>query len=94
MWLDFRDAYGLVWALRVQERFNATAAKNGWPIRLTWRRMVSADAARLPRPGVAARSPDPSATQDHMDEAVARGLASLLRRFVSRKWISQRQFGG
>jgi hypothetical protein len=36
LWFWFRDAWGVVWALRVQERFNRAAAAAGWPIRLTW----------------------------------------------------------
>jgi hypothetical protein len=36
LWLWFRDHWGVVWALRVQERFNRAADAAGWPIRLTW----------------------------------------------------------
>jgi hypothetical protein len=94
IWLDFRDAYGLVWGLRVQERYNATAAKNGWPVRVTWREMViadvpgSQDAERSTH--VASACPDPAAAQNQPNEAVVRGLSSLLRRFVSREWIATR----
>ncbi len=35
-WIPFRDAWGAAWALRVLERVNQTAARNGWPERLTW----------------------------------------------------------
>jgi hypothetical protein len=36
LWFWFRDHWGVVWALRNQERFNRTAELAGWPIRLTW----------------------------------------------------------
>jgi hypothetical protein len=36
VWLDYRDSYGVLWALRVAERVNASATKCGWPMRLTW----------------------------------------------------------
>jgi hypothetical protein len=35
-WFWFRDHWGVVWALRVSERFNKTAEPMGWPIRLAW----------------------------------------------------------
>lgn len=35
-WLDFRDAYGVLWALRVAERVNAECRQHGRPIRLRW----------------------------------------------------------
>jgi hypothetical protein len=30
MWSDFRDRFGLVWAVRIKERVNATAQKERW----------------------------------------------------------------
>ena len=36
VWLDFRDAYGLVWGLRVAERINSSTAMYDWPIVLAW----------------------------------------------------------
>ena len=36
LWFWFRDHWGVVWALRIQERFNRTAELAGWPVRLTW----------------------------------------------------------
>ena len=36
LWFWFRDAWGVVWALRIQERFNRTAELKGWRVRLSW----------------------------------------------------------
>jgi hypothetical protein len=36
LWFWFRDAWGVVWALRILDRFNRTAVLKGWPVRLSW----------------------------------------------------------
>lgn len=36
LWFWFRDAWGVVWALRIQERFNRNAELKGWRVRLSW----------------------------------------------------------
>ncbi len=41
IWLWFRDHWGFVWALRVQERFNRSAEALGWPIRIAWQGVVT-----------------------------------------------------
>ncbi len=43
LWFWFRDHWGVVWALRVQERFNRSAALVRWPVRLTWFGLEPAD---------------------------------------------------
>jgi hypothetical protein len=35
-WLEFRDRFGLFWALRAREQFNRAAAHAGWALRLGW----------------------------------------------------------
>ena len=45
LWLWFRDLWGVVWALRVQERFNRTAESKGWPLRLGWFGLEPVDGA-------------------------------------------------
>jgi len=36
LWFWFRDHWGVVWALRIQERFNRSAELGKWPVLLTW----------------------------------------------------------
>ena len=66
LWLWFRDHWGVVWALRVQERFNRSAEASGWPVRLTWQGTV--------RVGEGAPKSPP--------EAAEATLKTLLRRFA------------
>jgi len=67
LWLDFRDRFGLVWAQRLREQFNRSAANAGRPVVLRWQGL------RL-RPG----SPWPdSAAQT----AMVATLRALLKRF-------------
>ena len=35
-WLQFRNAFGAFWALRVLQRVNQTAEVQDWPVRLEW----------------------------------------------------------
>ncbi len=68
-WLWFRDHWGVVWALRIQERFNRSAEALKWPVRLGWHGVV-------PAAGVAQEA-GPVVPEDA--EATLRGL---LRRFA------------
>lgn len=74
VWLDFRDAFGVAWGLRVAERLNASAAMYSWPVTLTWQ-------------GFRGRQ---EGTSDIPPAAVEEGLRGLLRRFVSPEWIDSR----
>jgi len=79
LWLDFRDAYGLLWGARVQQRVNAAAAQYGWPVVLCW------DGLRDCAEGqpVAALPPDVRAPVEHV-------MQTVLWRFMSREWIEAR----
>ncbi|HEV3004408.1 MAG TPA: hypothetical protein VGX78_08090 [Pirellulales bacterium] len=96
VWLDFRDAYGALWALRVAERFNASAAKYGWPARLAWDGLGAQEVGGEKRAAreVNCRGQElESVGQDAGDEATAamsEHLNALLLRFVSREWIRHR----
>ncbi len=69
-WLDFRDAFGALWALRILARLNQTAEVSHWPMRLDWAGFVfSEDAA----------AKEPTAKQlNELEQA----MSTLLRRFV------------
>ena len=71
LWLWFRDHWGVVWALRIQERFNRTAELGRWPMRLTWFGLAPSSSTGPGRPGPLPPPPDAEAT-----------LRGLIRRFV------------
>lgn len=76
VWLDFRDLYGGLWALRVQERVNAVAQQNRWPLRLTWGG-IRHEATAAPM-------------QNDLEQAVATTMVGIMRRFVSDPWLAAR----
>ena len=78
-WLWFRDHWGVVWALRVQERFNRSAEMQRWPIRLGWY-------------GVQA-VPAESASAPEIPDDAAPTFRSLLRRFAGPARIDEAAAG-
>jgi hypothetical protein len=78
LWFWFRDLWGVVWAIRIQDQFNRIAELKAWPIRLSWFGMVPAEEA----------SPvEPLATSDPPDaEATFRGL---VRRFAESERLEE-----
>lgn len=73
LWFWFRDLWGVVWALRIMERFNRIAESKVWPIRLGWFGLE-------PAPGAAdGAAPSQTPEDDAIAEALFRGL---IRRFA------------
>jgi hypothetical protein len=96
VWLDFRDAYGLLWGARMMERIDSLLQSSNVPVWLDWNgfHCPSSQADRLnPRtaafiiPVSGKLSVNPSANT--MDVAES-GIRNLLRRFVSNDWIDRR----
>lgn len=86
LWLDFRDRYGALWALRVAERFNDAAKRNGWGVRLTWAGLSNA----TQQPTAAEPISDNGARVIQSDEvasAMRTSLQGLLRRFLPQRSI-------
>lgn len=79
LWLDFRDSFGLLWSLRVQERINALARTSDWPFTLGWTGFQSNDA------GTSMKALDPQ-----IEPVLRTSFRGLLRRFVSNDWIAAR----
>ncbi len=75
LWFEFRDAFGLVWAMRLLDRFNTIAGSSHWPWRLTWRGFCTSG-----RASAEAQLPPPAQTM----------LAGVLRRFLSRGAVAAR----
>lgn len=56
VWLDFRDEFGVVWALRILERVNASATMYDWPVQLTWQGFRQRDSATSEVPALVEES--------------------------------------
>lgn len=79
LWADFREAFGIVWSKRLQDRLNQEAARENWtafvgPAGLEW-------------PPEAA--PDPE-ERLRIERRFEHHLLWLLRRFVDRSWVDVR----
>jgi hypothetical protein len=71
LWYWFRDLWGVVWAIRIQDRFNRIAELKGWPVRLSWFGLVPAAAVSAVEPLAIADPPEAEAT-----------FRGLIRRFA------------
>jgi hypothetical protein len=78
LWIDFRSLYGIVWARRILDRVNGTAADERWPVRLHLHGFAALDPS-----GAVALTPEQSRQIEH-------ALRWLLRRFVDPEWIDER----
>ena len=78
-WIEFRDRFGTLWALRVADRINTLAERQQGGLRLTWQ-------------GLRDSSDRNQVLQLDADtEAILQqNLKNLLRRFVSVDWIAER----
>lgn len=79
LWLEFRDLFGVFWALRLAERVNSAAAVTKSDLVLRWTGFQTTAGGRI------TESLSPEAIR-----VLRQGLENLLRRFVSRAWIAER----
>ena len=79
VWRDFRNQFGLLWGLRVAERFNAAAQSYGWKFRLGWWGFQFPDDAT------------PSSFTPELQANINAVLDNLLLKFVSAEWIAKRR---
>jgi hypothetical protein len=79
VWCDFRDLFGIVWARRIQERFNDDARQKDLPVRLGMHGLEDASG----------KSPGEQAGQQSLASAEA-SLRWLLQKFVDPEWIDRR----
>jgi len=78
LWQWFRDGFGLLWSLRVMERFNAAAERYDWPVRMRWSGLVAVDG----------QTPEPEISTDQR-ATMAVTLSALLRRFLAPEQIAR-----
>lgn len=76
LWIDFRDTFGIVWAIRIQERLNATAQKERW-------------ACRLGPHGIEWDEQAAPAARHETIPRLEHALQWHLRRFVDNDWINR-----
>lgn len=79
VWLDFRELFGIVWARRVQERFNDMAREKGINVRLGIRGLEGTSDMQ------------PAACFDAQNLAAAESMMQwVLQKFVDPEWIRLR----
>jgi hypothetical protein len=81
-WSDFRELFGIVWAKRIQERFNDDARRRGLALRLGFQGLEDTLGSH------ALDSVDPAALA-----AAEASLRWLLQKFVDPEWMEQRLAG-
>jgi hypothetical protein len=79
IWRDFRELFGIVWARRIQERFNEDARQKDLPLRLGMQGLEWTEGVP---PGV-------EADRQSLASAEA-SLRWLLQKFVDAEWIDRR----
>jgi hypothetical protein len=90
-WRRYRDAFGTLWALRMQDRMNHYAEMYRWPFHLRWSgfvRYAPVD-SEAENPMAENPAPDPSKTgvAYELSDEMRQSWWSLLRRFVDSSWI-------
>jgi hypothetical protein len=86
LWFWFRDLWGVVWALRIQDRFNRTGESKGWPVRLGWFGLEPAACD----PGTTVEQPAEATSVSLADPPDAEALfRGLIRRFAQPERLAE-----
>jgi hypothetical protein len=89
LWIDFRDAFGVVWAVRVSQQINAYSEMYGWQVTLSW------DGLHTLTDGIpGTKVVDESQLDASTAAALRKMLRTTLRRFVPPEWIAIRLAAG
>ncbi|HEX3869503.1 MAG TPA: hypothetical protein VHV77_03610 [Pirellulales bacterium] len=94
VWVAFCDAYGLLWGMRVAERFNHETRARGESEHVTWRGRITNASTTVDSGSPSAmqhekKSSTESAAPADIDGVAMRRLSALLLRFVSKQWIAR-----
>jgi hypothetical protein len=94
LWIDFRNAYGIVWSLRIEERLNASLIATGSQTRLGWNGFeiatLSSQDSFIEKASSELQFADATKNAEPEDVAARPALVALMRRFVSKDWIAKR----
>jgi hypothetical protein len=90
LWLDFRDTFGVVWALRLMQRVNQSAQQQQWPLRLEWGGFVATDVAESGPGELTDNNASAKSRPIPQEKVLVAHLNNVLRRFVSSQWIAAR----
>jgi hypothetical protein len=99
VWIDFRDAYGLMWGARVMERIESLLQSPNAAAWLQWdgfhfpsleRNQTGSEDSAPSGNAAAITANQQEASSRNAIAAVEPGIRNLLRRFVSNDWIDQR----
>ncbi|MGD9856193.1 MAG: hypothetical protein AB7U20_14715 [Planctomycetaceae bacterium] len=80
LWRGYRNTFGIVWARRLQDRLNAAAQQQQWPVRAT-------------PTGFDWDADVPPEIRLETTAQIEQSLRWMLRRFVTVEWIDQRLGG-
>ncbi len=78
LWCEFRDYYGLVWAIRVVDRLNQLFARDKLPVRLQMDGLIWNE------------TPSDEADKSFVYQKADKSIFWILGRFVDRDWINAR----
>jgi len=83
LWLDFRDSFGALWALRLADRFNDAAKRFDWGVWLTWNGLVRDTPQESMEQSPSLKAMTSIAVSDEVRTAMHKTINGMLRRFLA-----------